>query len=62
MQQNDETLRQDKGKNIIVEENLLLYRVNDHNHEGAPTKQLIKLTALRNEVLEVEKIHSINTF
>ena len=53
MQQNDETLRQAKGKNVHVVENLILYRVKENNHDGAPSKQLIILSALRKEVMEV---------
>ena len=54
MQQNDETLRQAKGKNVYVVENLILYRVKDNNHDGAPSKQLIIPRALRNEVMEMD--------
>ena len=53
MQQNEETLRQAKGKNVYVVENLILYRVKENNHDGAPSKQLIIPSALRKEVMEV---------
>ena len=40
MQQNDETLRQAKGKNLYVVENHILYKVPDNNHDRV-SKQLI---------------------
>ena len=52
-QHNDETLRQAKGKNVYVMENLILYRVKENNHDGAPSKQLIIPSALRKEVMEL---------
>ena len=48
-EQNDETLRQAKGKNVYVVENLIPYRVKENNHDGAPSKQLTIPTALYKE-------------